>query len=139
MDEVDVLTVKSLTLKPDVIGAPLEAPLSITIEYAVNVAVKDPKWVLQFEADYTQKRVAVLLHSEACPNLAVGGNHTLTINLDTIPVAGIKEKYLLQVGLLKLTLLANGGAENVTSINMVTQVSKDGNGALVRNIMNPLE
>ena len=126
MDEVDVLTVTSLKLNPDVIGAPLESPLSITLQYVVNVAVKDPKWLLVFEADYTQKRASVLLHSEDCPNLPASASpHTLTINLNTIPIAGIKEKYLLQVGLLKLTLVANNGADNLTSINMVTQVSKD--------------
>eukprot|EP00758_Cryptobia_borreli_P013953 Tbor_TRINITY_DN5882_c0_g1::TRINITY_DN5882_c0_g1_i1::g.7266::m.7266 len=154
MYEEEIIKIESINIRPQGV-CPLHSPLTIEMKYSVNMhsdisntTTKKGWWELVFQADYTQRQVCVPLykgdavvplttHSEDCPYI-----ETLIISLDDIPTGKIKEKHLLQVGLLKLTLRVDridGGIDNLASINMVTQVSKDADCVLVRNILSPIE
>ena len=135
MEEVIKLT--KFTISPDSV-APLKAPLTLEMEYTLSAPIADGVWDLAYVADYTQKRYEIPLHQTPVGKLAPGA-HAYAHTLAAIPTEGVKEKYLLQVGLLRLSLRDAASAENVASINMVVQVSKDATGALVRNIMSPLD
>lgn len=134
----EYIKVTKLIISPDAV-APLKAPLAIEMQYEVLTPIANASWEMVYVADYTQKRVEIPLHATAVMGTLAPGPQGYSHKLDTIPTEGVKEKYLLQVGLLKLTLKANNGADCIASVNMVVQVSKDGSGALVRNIMSPLD
>lgn len=137
MEEQEIIKLTKFSINPDGV-CPLGAPLSLEMGYTLLSPVANAQWELVYVADYTQKRVEIPLHTNTVGSLAAGP-HTYSHTLETIPTTGVKEKYLMQVGLLKLTLKADGGKENVASVNMVVQVSKDGSGALIRNIISPME
>ena len=68
---------------------------------------------------------------------AIGGPYTMAFTAETIDVQGVARHVLTNVGLLQAVLYA--GQEEILQISMVTQVSQDADGVLVRSIFNPLE
>ena len=60
-----------------------------------------------------------------------------TRQVDKIDVSAVKRSLLLNVGLLHAAL--KDGDADVIEINLVTQVTKDAVGGLVRTMFNPLE
>lgn len=134
MEEQEILKIDALAIAPDMCR--LQDPLTIDMKYTLLQPVPSGIWELIYEADYTNKRQVIALNQSVPADLAAG-SHTYQVSLPELKTDGIKEKHLLQVGVLKLTL--HKGAEKVTSINMVTQVTKDASGALIRNIISPLE
>jgi hypothetical protein len=60
-----------------------------------------------------------------------------TRQVDKIDVSAVKRSLLLNVGLLHAAL--KDGDADVIEINLVTQVTKDAAGGLVRTMFNPLE
>ena len=68
---------------------------------------------------------------------AIGGPYSLAFTAETIDVQGVARHVLTNVGLLQAVLYA--GEEEILQISMVTQVSQDADGGLVRSIFNPLE
>ena len=65
----------------------------------------------------------------------------MAFSADSIDVQGLAKHVLTNVGLLQASLYAAGpdGEEEVLQVSMVTQVSQDEAGGLVRSIFNPLE
>lgn len=138
MDEREVLRIVDLQLQPDG-NCPLNAPLSITMTYQLLEPVPAAIWELVYEADFTNKKQTIPIYATSAVDLEPG-THVFAHAVDAVKTDSIKEKYLLQVGLLKLTLKGGNGADNVASVNMVTQVSKDAStGTLLRSIITPLE
>ena len=68
---------------------------------------------------------------------AIGGPYTMAFTAETIDVQGVARHVLTNVGLLQAVLYA--GQEEILQISMVTQVSQEADGVLVRSIFNPLE
>jgi hypothetical protein len=134
MAEEEIVKIKRLEIDGET--APLHAPLGINMDYELTKPVVGACWELIYEADMANKRQAVALHTSAPVDLAPG-THTFQHAAPEVKTEGIKEKYLLQVGLLKLTLHGTDNP-NIVSVNMVTQVSKTGDG-LIRSIMNPAD
>lgn len=138
MEEREVLRVNELVIEPNG-NCPLNAPLSVSMKYTMLEPVAGAVWEMVYEADFTNKRQTIPIYTAPVLDLTIG-EHTFHHAVPSVNTGAVKEKYLLQVGVLKLTLRGNNGTENVTSVNMVTQVSRDpATGTLLRNIMNPLE
>jgi hypothetical protein len=138
MEEREVLRIRELHIDPNAI-CPLNSSLSIAMVYELLEPVPAATWELVYEADFTNKRQGIHIHTTVAGDL-VPGVHSFAHAVDAVKTEGVKEKYLLQVGVLKLTLKGGNRTDNVASVNMVTQVSKDpASGVLLRNIMNPLE
>jgi hypothetical protein len=132
----EVVTVTAVSVEPN--ECPLAAPLAINMSYTLAKPLVNAVWEVVYEADYTNKRKAVALHTtEPVAALAAGG-HAFAYACPEIKTEGIKEKYLMQVGLLRLTLHAQGEA-NIVSVNMMIMVSKDSTGQLIRNVISPLD
>ena len=136
MQEEDILKLEGLIIEPN--NCPLSAPLNISMKYTLIKPVPGATWEVVYEADYTNKRKAIALHTTAPADLQPG-THQFTHTIPEIKTGDIKEKYLLQVGVLKLTLKGGGGSDNLAVVNMVTQVMKGDDGVLTRMIMNPIE
>ncbi len=140
--EVELIKVSKLLIEPGS-GCPLSAPLALTVKYTLtgNQPIKAAFWTLNYEADIAMKRHVIPLFTTSPPQDLQPGDHIFERKIDQIPTDGVKEKYLLQVGMLKLELRSASTNSNnsLVSINMVTQVSKDDKGVLIRNVMSPLE
>lgn len=136
----DLVKLLNLTVEPNC--CPLSAPLALSLRFQLSADVRGAFWVLCYEADIASKRHRIPLLTTQPRDLAAG-THVLQEAAPAIPTEGVKEKHLLQVGMLKLALhsaSAGGDAgEPLVSINMVTQVCKDEGGVLRRNVISPLE
>lgn len=144
--EEEVLQIKSLLIEPN--DCPLHAPLSITMEYSLRQTIPNAFWDITYEADFANKKHTIPIASSAPTASLQAGNHTFHHSVPTINTSAIKEKHLLQMGLVKLTLksmqVQEGGlataAVGVTSVNLMVQVTKDAtSGTLMRSILSPLE
>ena len=132
--EEEVVVIARLRIDGD--SAPLNAPLGVHMEFSLKRPVIGAVWELVYEADMANKRQCIALHQSAPADLAPG-SHSFQHVVPEVKTGDIKEKYLLQVGLLKLAL--HGAEEpNIVTVNMVTQVSKV-NGQLMRSIVNPTD
>lgn len=138
MEEREVIRINQLVIEPNG-TCPLSAPLALRMTYQLLEPVASATWELVYEADFTNKRHCIHLHTTTPVDL-VPGVYEYAHSVDAVKTEGVKEKYLLQVGLLKLTLKGANRTDLVASVNMVTQVSKDpASGILLRNVMTPLE
>jgi hypothetical protein len=141
----EIAQLRALSIEPN--QCPLAAPVALTLRIALAVPVPAAFWTLQYEADIAMKRHVIPMLTTAPPRDLAAGEHVIQLATDGIATAGVKEKYLLQVGMLKLGLhsAAPGGGDSagsappLVSINMVTQVAKDDQGVLKRNVISPLE
>ncbi|KAF8283840.1 hypothetical protein TcG_09401 [Trypanosoma cruzi] len=139
--------------------SPLSAPLRVRLEYAVLRPVVNPAWAATFEADIAYGRISVpLVQPTACSEcmttlnvpssflrhtpsdriatLQPGELYQLDVHLETMELSKVEEKYVLQVGMLRLILLS--GKTELADVNHVVQVKKNDDGELMRLIMNPL-
>ena len=137
----DLIDLKAIQIEPN--QCPLSAPLALTLKFTVrsSTPIKAAFWTLSYEADVSMKRHVIPLLTTAPAADLQPGEHVFQQKIDKIPTEGVKEKYLLQVGMLKLALRSAAASETepLVSINMVTQVSKDEKGELIRNVISPLE
>ena len=82
--------------------------------------------------------VSIVVLGETAPcDYAAGPGNTMSFAIDSISVASLKKHVVANIGMLTATL-ESAGAE-VVAVNMVTQVTADASGAMVRAIFNPLE
>lgn len=132
--EPEIVQLQKIDIEPN--GCPIQMPLSITMHYNLTEPVRDAVWSIVYEADYTNKKQAISIFTSEPSSLAPGA-HVFHHHAERITVDGIKEKYLLQIGVLKLTLHSRG--EPITSVNLISQVSRDGQGNIIRNIISPTE
>ena len=138
MEEREVLRIAELLIEPSA-TCPLNAPLHIRMVYDLLEPVPQASWEMVYEADFTNKRQSIHIHQTHAGDLAPG-RHMFEHAVDTIKTDAVKEKYLLQVGVLKLLLRSAVDPSVSASVNMVTQVSKDSaSGQLLRSILSPLE
>ena len=61
----------------------------------------------------------------------------MSFSIDSISVASLKRHVAANIGMLTATLESDGA--EVVAVNVVTQVSADASGALIRSMFNPLE
>lgn len=134
--EDDLMAVTAVAVEPN--QCPLQAPLLITVHYALKRPLAAVAWQLVYEADYTNKRHAIQLFRGPSVDMPAGPG-VFTHHVPIVQTEGVKEKLLLQMGVLRLVLAQDGNPEPLVSVNMVTTVSKDASGTLIRDIMSPLE
>ena len=59
--------------------------------------------------------------------------------VDAIDVSHLKRHVLANVGLLMATLYAEGGQREVVQVSMVTQLTPEPDGTLIRSVFSPLD
>jgi hypothetical protein len=148
----EILTLTAVDVVPN--GCPLSHPLTISASVVLHRPLPPGvRWVLQYVVDFTSKRHCLtLLRAAPLVDGLAAGPHTFTFVVPSIDVTGVKERHLLQVGLLRLILVApsvEGAAtrtaeeaehDGLVNISMVVQVAKDSaTGQLIRNIIPPIE
>ncbi|RNF02200.1 hypothetical protein TraAM80_06528 [Trypanosoma rangeli] len=139
--------------------SPLNASLQIKLEYTVLRPVINPAWAVLFEADISYRRFSVPLFkptacsecgslvnaassslqhtpSDGVTTLRPGASYRLDVHLESMAPSAVEEKYLLQVGMLRLILFT--GNTEIDTVNFVVQVKKTEDGELMRLIMNPM-
>eukprot|EP01064_Diplonema_japonicum_P025366 TRINITY_DN366_c0_g3_i1.p1 TRINITY_DN366_c0_g3~~TRINITY_DN366_c0_g3_i1.p1 ORF type:complete len:132 (+),score=19.07 TRINITY_DN366_c0_g3_i1:59-454(+) len=129
----EVIDLQSCLIEPN--NCTFDVPVVITFQFD-SKGVSDVTWEVQYEADYTNKRHVIQLCSVG-PCDYSAGNHTVDLKIPAVNTEGVKERRLLSMGILKCVLCS--GKEEIVSVNLVTQVTRDGDGNLVRMMMSPLE
>ncbi|KAK2961446.1 hypothetical protein BLNAU_3567 [Blattamonas nauphoetae] len=116
----------------------LSAPLDLTVGLKLEKPIKAGKWVIRFIFDFSfQKHSVVLLETQ--PKDYSAGESTETFHIDSIDLSGLKEKELLNMGLLSASLFIENETKNsALDINMCTEITKEKDGYR-RTILNPLE
>ena len=138
MQEEDILKIETLLIEPN--DCVLDAPLNLAMKYKLLKPISGATWSIVYEADTAGKKKQIALHTSEPLDLAAGVSHEFAHTIPTITTEGVKEKYLLQVGVLKMTLMSKTSGENGEAlINMMCQVTKSDEGKLMRSIMNPTE
>ena len=132
------MIVKVLALDASPNQCRLSDPLTLTMQYYLAYPVEGAIWELVFEADFTNKRKAVVLY-QSPPEQLTPGQLVFQHSMPYVNVEGIKEKYLLQMGVLKLTLHSSM-ERDLVSVNTLVQVTKDPTtGDLIRTLIPPEE
>ena len=136
--ELDVIDVLRVDIEPN--DCPLQAPLNLTVHFNVRTPAVGVHWELDYEADYTNKRHVIALYRSPAPFdlVMTGAPQSFSHFVPQVNTDAVKEKYLLQVGLLRLSLV-DGAGSPIVSVNMVAQITKDASGVLLRSIISPLE
>jgi hypothetical protein len=139
MEEVQLLRLGKLVIEPSML-CPLDAPLSLAIEGHLLVPVARAVWEITYEADFTNKRHVIHVFRSQSPVDMSPGPFQFAHHIESIRTEGVKERHLLQVGVLKVQLRSEADPSLTASVNMVTQVTKDtSTGQLLRVILSPLE
>eukprot|EP00992_Anisonema_acinus_P009889 TRINITY_DN6087_c0_g1_i1.p3 TRINITY_DN6087_c0_g1~~TRINITY_DN6087_c0_g1_i1.p3 ORF type:complete len:144 (+),score=65.18 TRINITY_DN6087_c0_g1_i1:37-432(+) len=115
---------------------PLTDPLSIAIEFTTDKDLDSGIWALKYEVDFTGNRHILDVATMPPTPYPANAPHRFTFSVPKVDVAGVKEKSLLNMGILRAVL--SNGAEHVSDITMVVQVAKPGD-VLMRRIISPLE
>eukprot|EP01060_Flectonema_neradi_P014081 TRINITY_DN207_c5_g1_i1.p1 TRINITY_DN207_c5_g1~~TRINITY_DN207_c5_g1_i1.p1 ORF type:complete len:156 (+),score=30.53 TRINITY_DN207_c5_g1_i1:71-469(+) len=129
----EVIALQSLSIEPN--NCPFSDPVVISIQFD-SKGVEAATWKVAYEADVTNKRHVIELCQQG-PIDYSAGNHSVDLKIPSVNTEGVKTRYLMTMGILKCALFS--GDEEVSSINIVTQVSKDESGKLVRLMMSPVE
>ncbi|KAJ9470117.1 hypothetical protein DIPPA_32736 [Diplonema papillatum] len=129
----EVLHLSKCLVEPN--NCTFDQAMCITLEFECK-GIADATWEVQYEADYTNKRHVIPLCTVG-PISFEPGVHTVDLKIPPINTEGVKERRLLSMGILKCILLS--GKEEVSSVNFVTQVSRNEAGELIRLLMSPLE
>ena len=131
----DAVELTSISIEPN--NCALEEPLALNMEFTAHRALPAAKWLVSFMFDSASARKIVVLGETAPCDYAAGPGNTMSFAIDSISVASLKKHVVANIGMLTATL-ESAGAE-VVAVNMVTQVTADASGAMVRAIFNPLE
>jgi|UniRef100_A0A7S4GIT2 hypothetical protein len=115
---------------------PLSTNLDISIEFNTDKTLKQGSWKLQYEVDYTGSRHILDIATTQPQEYESGTNHCFAFSVPEVNVEGIKEKSLMNMGLLRAVL--TDGAEHVSDVTLVVQVTKE-NETLMRRILSPIE
>eukprot|EP00667_Euglena_gracilis_P029212 EG_transcript_38360 len=110
--------------------------MDVVVEFSTDRPLEQGAWQLRYEVDYTGNRHILDVARTAPQMYEAGTKHSLHLKVPTVNVDGIKERSLLNMGLLRATL--TDGAAHVTDITMVVQVTKDGE-QLLRRVISPIE
>ena len=81
--------------------------------------------------DLSRPLQATLTHAAAFRSSAA--------QVDAIDVSHLKRHVLANVGLLMATLYADGGQREIVQVSMVTQVTPEADGTLIRSVFSPLD
>jgi hypothetical protein len=124
------------TIQPNQCG--FDAPLDVELHFDALTDIPSVHWKITFVADYAGKKQQIELGSTAEEHMVKGPN-SMTFHVDSIDVRTVQRKVLANVGLLSVDVhAADRPDEPLARVRMVTQVSEDGTGKLVRSVFDPL-
>ena len=112
----ELIDVRACSVEPN--NCPFEEPVVVSLEFD-SKGLPNCTWEVQYEADYTNKRHVIHLTTVG-PEEYGAGSHIVDLKIPAVNTAGVKERRLLSMGILKCILTSN--KEEVASVNFVTQV-----------------
>eukprot|EP00742_Colponemidia_sp_Colp-10_P002291 GILJ01002445.1.p2 GENE.GILJ01002445.1~~GILJ01002445.1.p2 ORF type:complete len:174 (+),score=29.16 GILJ01002445.1:1711-2232(+) len=127
------INVTNIDISPN--QCPLQEALNLAIDFEADQPIPAASWEVKYIVDTVFRRKIILLGTMDNLSYDAGAN-SFRFSVPGIDVGGISSDVLANAGLLVATL--KDGQEEVIGVNMVTQVSKQGN-ELIRVIFNPLE
>lgn len=133
--ETDSLVLVDVRIEPN--NCPIEAALMLEMDFDTKVDVLGARWEIRFIADQTNKRKIVCLGQTPPQDYPVG-QHSMRFEVGEIDVSHLKRHVLANVGLLTATLYDSQDVE-IVQINMVTQVTAEPDGTIIRSVFSPLD
>lgn len=134
MADVVTAEVTHLSIEPEGL-CPLDAELTLGVEFTVDVSLALAHWRLRYVADHAHERRVIELGSTPAGPLAKGA-HTLRHRVKGLGVGGLSKAVLLNVGLLRLAL--HDGERELLQLSLVVQVlEKD--DVVSRLVLNPID
>jgi len=116
-------------------SCPLDSKIKVDIEFTANAIIQDAWWDIKYIVDSCSKRHVIDVHSSSHQKYSKGKNE-FSFSAESIDVKKVSKNTLLNVGLFSAKLM--NGTTEIMDIKMVTQVTKDSKGNLIRTIFNPL-
>ena len=115
---------------------PITDPLKLTIKFSSDKVIKNAHWEIKYVVDYANKRHVVEVGKVEGVNIKKGVKHEFKFAVDALDIGTMKKSVLLNMGLLLCTL--KNRDKEIIQISMVTQVTKDDKGNIMRTIFSPL-
>jgi len=114
----------------------LNAEVKLTIHFETPVDLNDAYFDLKYIVDVAAKRHIIEL-GESKHEKYTAGKHVFVMETPKFDLGKLEKHVLKNVGLLACTLKNDG--KDVVEIKLMTQVSKNKDGQLIRTVFNPLE
>lgn len=111
-------------------------PIKISFDFSLTESYKNWEWIVKYTVDVAYKRAVLVLYTEKIGTLNVG-KYTKEITVPKIATEGIPKKDLMNVGMLSICGVDNG--KEIVTINIVSQITKNEKGELVKTLLSPLE
>jgi len=132
-----VATIELKLLDVDPPTCPLASPFKLQMVFSTDEELVGAHWDMKYMVDMAAKRQVIELGNGEPMTYGVG-EHTFTYDSGALDFTGIKKSLLKNVGLLLACLTAADGSE-IIQVSMVTQVTKNAEGELIRTVLSPLE
>merc|ERR1719382_541361 len=129
--EPDAVTLTSISITPN--NCHFEEPLQLSMQFTAHRPITQASWHVKFIADTAYSRKIIELGTTPVVDYAVGENN-MQFEVEAVRVEHLKRHVLANVGLLMANLFS--GEAEVVQVSMVTQVTPDAGGNLVRSIYN---
>ena len=113
----------------------LQAPLDVEVVFSLDRDVKDANWIVKLVVDCAMKRQIKILEESTKVNYTAGKNK-YNISIEEIDFTGFKKSTLANAGLLMMGFHIKG--EEIATVNLIVNVTKNSEGKLAREILNPL-
>merc|ERR1711998_722540 len=108
----------------------------MAMEFTTFRALPAARWEVKFVAYQCNRRKIVLLGATEAVDYTAGPQ-SMAFSVGEIDVSHLKRHVLANVGLLIATLIS--GDEEIVQVSMVTQVTPNADGVLIRSVYSPLE
>jgi len=130
----EVVSVQGLSISPN--NCPMEEPLDLAMDFTITRDLPAARWEIKFIADQANKRKIVVLGETPTVDYAAGPQ-SMVFSVGEVDVSHLKRHVLANVGLLIAGLYS--GEEEIVQVSMVTQVTPNAEGVLIRSVYSPLD
>ncbi len=135
-DRIVEIDVKDIRIPSERDETLLMSPLDIEVDFNLDCDVNNAQWCLKLLVDCAMSRQIKILGETKITEYNRGSN-TFEYSIEHIDLSGFKKSTLANAGLLMMGLEVNG--EEIATINLVVDVTKNKEGRLLRTILNPLD
>ncbi len=130
----EILKLTGIKIEPET--SPVQEGVKIAVDYTLSGELTNWEWVVRYTVDVAYKRNIIDIFKEK-GDAEKPGSHSKAFAIPNINLEGVSKKDLMNVGLLSICVVKEG--KELVAINIVSQVTKNDKGDLVKTLLSPLE